>query len=206
MLSFFLLIRLIGLDLGSSNDGIGLWVNDLSPILWFWIRIGTCIWFTVFYLNNQWLLWATISSVMSGALMEVAPLLGIFLCLFGVLIWLRLGLVVLILSIFSPSFVLWVGATLSWLFLWGVLRPKLPRLLFELLLNFDDVSVGRAQGWDVQKFHFGLDVSMQSTTVLEHQMSLQIFDTQLGVQGMEDICEIWHCLVSFLPQCGPFGI
>jgi hypothetical protein len=23
---------------------------------------------------------------------------------------------------------------------------------------------------------------------------------------MEDICEIWHCLVSFLPQCGPFGI
>jgi hypothetical protein len=23
---------------------------------------------------------------------------------------------------------------------------------------------------------------------------------------MEDIFEIWHCLVSFLPQCGPFGI
>ena len=42
--------------------------------------------------------------------------------------------------------------------------------------------------------------------MLEHQMLLRIFDTQLGAQGMEDICEIWHCLVSFLPQCGPFGI
>ena len=47
---------------------------------------------------------------------------------------------------------------------------------------------------------------MQSTVILEHQMSLRIFDTHLGAQGMEDICEIWHYLVSFLPQCGPFGI
>jgi hypothetical protein len=37
-------------------------------------------------------------------------------------------------------------------------------------------------------------------------MLLQIFDTQLVAQGMEDICELWHCLVSFLSQCGPFGI
>jgi hypothetical protein len=47
---------------------------------------------------------------------------------------------------------------------------------------------------------------MQRNTILEHQMSLLIFDTQLGAQGMEDICEIWHCLVSFLPPCGPFSI
>jgi hypothetical protein len=47
---------------------------------------------------------------------------------------------------------------------------------------------------------------MQSTVILEHQISLRIFDTQLGVKGMEYICEIWHYLVSFLPQCGPFGI
>jgi hypothetical protein len=47
---------------------------------------------------------------------------------------------------------------------------------------------------------------MQSTTILEHQMSLRIFDTQLGAQGMEDICKIWHCLVYFLLHCGPFGI
>ena len=138
--------------------------------------------------------------------MEVAPLPCVFLCLSSVLICLRLGPVVLILSIFALSFFRWVGATLSWILLWGVPRPKLSRLLFELLLNFDGVSVGCAQGWDVQKFHFSQDVSMQSTMILEHQTSLWIFDTQLGAQGMENICEILHCLVSFLPQCGPFGI
>ena len=54
-----------------------------------------------------------INSVMPRALMEVAPLPDIILCLFGVLLCLWLGLVVLILSIFALSFVLWVGATLS---------------------------------------------------------------------------------------------
>jgi hypothetical protein len=28
---------------------------------------------------------------------------------------------------------------------------------------------------------------------------LYIWYLALGAQGMEDICEIWHCLVSFLP-------
>jgi hypothetical protein len=37
-------------------------------------------------------------------------------------------------------------------------------------------------------------------------MLLIIFDTQLGAQGMEDICELWHFLVYLLPQCGPFCI
>jgi hypothetical protein len=31
---------------------------------------------------------------------------------------------------------------------------------------------------------------MQTTVILEHQMSLRIFDTQLGAQGMEYICEL----------------
>jgi hypothetical protein len=44
---------------------------------------------------------------------------------------------------------------------------------------------------------------MYTTTVLEHQMSLKIFDAQLGAQGMKDISVLCHCLVSFLPQCGP---
>jgi hypothetical protein len=39
---------------------------------------------------------------------------------------------------------------------------------------------------------------MQNIVVLEHHMSLKIFDTHLGAQGMEDIGELWHCLVSFL--------
>jgi hypothetical protein len=37
-------------------------------------------------------------------------------------------------------------------------------------------------------------------------MSLIIFDTQLGVQGMEDICELRHRLVSFLSWRGPFFV
>jgi hypothetical protein len=50
--------------------------------------------------------------------------------------------------------------------------PELPCLLFKILLNFDDISVGRAQGQDVQKFHFRLDVSMQRTMILDHHISL----------------------------------
>jgi hypothetical protein len=34
-------------------------------------------------------------------------------------------------------------------------------------------------------------------------MVLVVFNTQLGAQGMESICELWHCLALLLPQCGP---
>jgi hypothetical protein len=44
---------------------------------------------------------------------------------------------------------------------------------------------------------------MKTTMVFEHQMSLSLFDTQFGVQGMENIGEIWYCLVPFLTQGGP---
>jgi hypothetical protein len=71
--------------------------------------------------------------------MEVAPLPGIFLCLSGVLLYLQLGLVVLMLSIFYLSFFLRVGAALSLLLLCGVPRPKLLCPLFELLLDFDGI-------------------------------------------------------------------
>jgi hypothetical protein len=37
-------------------------------------------------------------------------------------------------------------------------------------------------------------------------MSLRVFDIQLGAQGMEIICELWHCLAPLLPQCGPFHL
>jgi hypothetical protein len=47
---------------------------------------------------------------------------------------------------------------------------------------------------------------MHTTTVFEHYMLLEIFDTHLSAQGMEDICELWHFLVPFLPQCGLFCI
>jgi hypothetical protein len=41
-----------------------------------------------------------------------------------------------------------------------------------------------------KKSIFFLDVSMQTTAVLEQKISLKIFDTQLGAQGMEYIFEI----------------
>jgi hypothetical protein len=44
---------------------------------------------------------------------------------------------------------------------------------------------------------------MHSPTVFQNQMSLEVFDTQLGAQGMESICEHWHCLDLLLSQCGP---
>jgi hypothetical protein len=34
-------------------------------------------------------------------------------------------------------------------------------------------------------------------------MSFRVFDTQLGVQGMEGIGELWNYLAPLLPQCGP---
>ena len=160
VLSFFWLVYFTKLELGGSNGGTRFRINDPSSPLWLWLRVKTRIWFRAFHFGHQWLLWAVVNSVMPRDLMEVAPLPGIFLCLSGVLLCLRLGLVVLILSIFALSFVLWVGAALSWLLLCGVPKPKLSRILFDLLLNFDGISVGRAQGWDVHKFHFSLDVSM----------------------------------------------
>jgi hypothetical protein len=34
-------------------------------------------------------------------------------------------------------------------------------------------------------------------------MSLGVFDTKFGAQGMEGICELQHCLASLLMQRGP---
>jgi hypothetical protein len=33
-------------------------------------------------------------------------------------------------------------------------------------------------------------------------MSLEVFDTHLGVQGMKSISELWNCLSLLLSQCG----
>jgi hypothetical protein len=37
-------------------------------------------------------------------------------------------------------------------------------------------------------------------------MSLGVFDTQLGAQGMEGIGELRNYLDPLLPQCGPFHV
>jgi hypothetical protein len=47
---------------------------------------------------------------------------------------------------------------------------------------------------------------MKTIMVFEHKMSLRVFDTQFGGQGMENIGEIWYYLVPFLTQGGPSGV
>jgi hypothetical protein len=37
-------------------------------------------------------------------------------------------------------------------------------------------------------------------------MSLGVFDSQFGAQGLENIGEIWYGLVPFLMQGGPSGV
>jgi hypothetical protein len=37
-------------------------------------------------------------------------------------------------------------------------------------------------------------------------MSLRVFDTQVGAQGMESICELRHFLAPLLLQCGPSNV
>jgi hypothetical protein len=37
-------------------------------------------------------------------------------------------------------------------------------------------------------------------------MLLKVFDTKVGVHGMENIGEIWYCLVPFLMYGGPFVV
>jgi hypothetical protein len=44
---------------------------------------------------------------------------------------------------------------------------------------------------------------MQIPMIFQNQMSLEVFDTQLGMQGMESFCEFWHFLALLLSQCGP---
>jgi hypothetical protein len=97
---------------------------------------------------------------MLGALMELAPLPNVFIFLPIVLIFLQLRLVVLRLSIIALSFALWVGTAFSMLMLFGVRKPKLPRILFKLPLDFENISIGSAQGRDVHKIYLFLDVSM----------------------------------------------
>jgi hypothetical protein len=47
---------------------------------------------------------------------------------------------------------------------------------------------------------------MHKTTVFENQIPFTVFDTQFGLQGMENIGEIWYCLVPFLTQRGPYCV
>jgi hypothetical protein len=63
--------------------------------------------------------------------------------------------------------------------------PKFLCLLFKLMLDFDSISIGRAQGRDVQKLYFGLDVSMQSTRCRFEPL----------IPGL--VCKVWKIFVNY---------
>ena len=131
---------------------------------------------------------------MSGTLVELTPLPCVLLRLHGVVLFLRLRLVVL----GHPALILSFGLRIC--------RSKVSLLLFELLLDFDSVSVCCAERGDVQELYFFLNVLVQAATVFEYQMLLRILDTQLCAKGMEKIGELRHVLVPSLPQRGPFYV
>ena len=85
---------------------------------------------------------------MSGTLVELTPLPYLLLQLRGGVIFLRLRHVVLGHPALALSFRLWIC------------RSEVSLLLFELLLDFDSISVRRAERGDVQELHLFLDVSV----------------------------------------------
>ena len=95
------------------------------------------------------------------------------------------------------SFVLRFGGTFRLLL---IRRSKVSLLLFEFLLNLGSIPVCRTKRGDVEELHFLLNVSVQTTAILQHQMFLRIFDTQLCAQGIEHIRQLMHILIPLLPQ------
>ena len=136
--------------------------------------------------------------------MKLTPLPSVFLRLSITFLHFQLGWVVQRLVIFARPFCLCVETTSAYLLLWCIhISITLLIPLFKFLLDFDSISISSSQRRDVQKIHFCLDVFMQEAMVFWSQIPLKVFDTQLGAKGMEDIGELWHCLVPFLSQCGP---
>lgn len=85
---------------------------------------------------------------MSGTLVGLTPLSCVLLPISGVVLFLWLRRVVL------------SHLALPLYFDLQICRSKVPLLLFKLLLDFDSVSVRRAERGDVHELHLFLDVSM----------------------------------------------
>ena len=118
-----------------------------------------------------------------------------------VLFWIC-GLVLSRLALALPL-VLWFGGAFPWLRIRG---SKVLLLLLKFLLNLGGIVICLAKWGNVEELHFLLNVSMKTAVVLEHQMSLWIFNTQLCAQGMEQIHQFVHILIPLLPQHGPLDV
>ena len=114
--------------------------------------------------------------------MELTPFSSVLVWLHGVVLCLRLWQVVLSCHALALSFVLWFGGTFHLLL---IRRSKVLLLLFEFMLNLSSILICRTKWGDVEELHLFLNVFVQTTVVLQHQMFLQIFYTQLCAQGME---------------------
>ena len=87
--------------------------------------------------------------------MELPPFSHVLLFLRGVVLCLQLQRVVLGCLDLDFSFALQFGAPFP---CFRIHRSKVSLLLFKLLLNFDSVSVSRAERGDVQELHLILYV------------------------------------------------
>ena len=141
-----LIFRLNILDLGDGHSSTRLHINDLLPffipLVEFWLRVGTCVWFRSLQLGHHWLLGPTLTSVVSGALMELTPLSCVLLCLRGVVIFLQLRRVIMGRLVLALSFALRFGGAFPLL---QVHRSKVSLLLFKFMLDLDNVSIGNSK-------------------------------------------------------------
>jgi len=72
----------------------------------------------------------------------------------------------------------------------NIFKIQVSFLLFKFLLDFDSILVCCKKQGDAHELCLYLDVYVQMTIVLEHQIPLKFLNTQLGVKGMNDICEL----------------
>ena len=83
---------------------------------------------------------------------------------------------------------------------------KVLLLLLKLMLDLGGMVTCCAKRGNVEELHFLLKVFVKRVAVLEHQISLRIFNTQLCAQGMETIRQLMHILIPLLPQHGPLDV
>lgn len=91
-----------------------------------------------------------------------------------VLVWI-FGVVLSRLTLDFPL-ILWFRGTFLWLRICG---SKVSLLLLKFLFDLGSIVICRAKRGNVEELHFLLNISVQTTMVLEHQISLQTFNTQL---------------------------
>ena len=101
--------------------------------------------------------------------MELTPLSHVLIWLRGVVLFLCLWQVVLGRHALALSFVLWFGGTFPLLF-----DSQIQSLAssVEFMLNLGSIPVCRTKRGDAEELHFLLNVYVQKTMVLQHQMFL----------------------------------